>query len=78
MARDLKNPLSESSFDKSKGGPKLKSYKTSTGRKICYVESKRGSMRKAPCDKVKKPKGTLAKRTLKRAPKAPLMEGMPK
>ncbi len=74
MARDLKNPLSESNFDKSKGGPKLKSYKTSTGRKVCYLESKGGSMREAPCPK-KTTTTTSANKKLKRAPIAPLMEG---
>jgi hypothetical protein len=75
MARDLKTPLSESSFDKSKGGPKLKSYTTSTGRKVCYLESKGGSMREAPCKENKNTTTTSPNKKLKRAPKAPLTEG---
>ena len=75
MARDLKTPLSESNFDKSKGGPKLKSYTTSTGRKVCYLESKGGSMREAPCPRTKGKTTTSANKKLKRALKAPLMEG---
>jgi hypothetical protein len=75
MARDLKTPLSESNFDKSKGGPKLKSYTTSTGRKVCYVQSKSGSLREAPCKKTKTTTTTSATKKLKRAPIAPLMEG---
>ncbi len=76
MARDLKTPLSESNFDKSKGGPKLKSYTTSTGRKVCYLESKGGSMREAPCKENKNTATASAAKKLKRAPAAPLREGL--
>ncbi len=76
MARDLKTPLSESNFDKSKGGPKLKSYTTSTGRKVCYLESKGGKMREAPCKKTKTTATTSATKKLKRAPAAPSREDL--
>ena len=51
MTRDLKTPLSESNFDKSKdGSKKVKSY-TAGGKKVCYVTSSRGSIQKVPCKK---------------------------
>lgn len=70
MARDLKTPLSGSEFDS------VKSYTTKTGRKICYVKSRRGSMREAPCGKAKKQKVTSVTKKPKRAPIAPLREGL--